>query len=108
VVAVSTNTGTADALNGDPTVDAGDYVAFCPIDGSPGQANRITRTTGGSHTVGVDPASIVPILTSLIRAAVLSINVRLQPTGAIAAFVTSISPASYGPLPGDVAHELPF
>jgi hypothetical protein len=108
LVAVSTNTGPG--LDGDPTVDAGDY-GVCTVGGSPGQASRmVAATPGGSHTVGVDPAQIIATLIPLIQAAVTSIgNLRLQPTGDVAAFVSSISPAGgYGPLPGDTTHTLPF
>jgi hypothetical protein len=110
VVAVSTDTGVAGALDGDPTVDAGDY-SVCTIGGSPGQATRITAATpGGSHTSGVDAASIIATLVSLISTAVHATgNLNLQPTGAIAGFVTSITPpGGYGPLPGDVEHVLQF
>lgn len=41
VVAVSTTTGFADALDGDPDADAGDYTS-CPPAGTEGQATRIT------------------------------------------------------------------
>jgi hypothetical protein len=109
LVAVSTDTGVAGALDGDPTAGSTDYGA-CPIGGSPGQATRMTAATpAGTHTVGINAATIVSTLVSLIKAAVQSIgNVHLQPTGAIGAFVTSINPGGYGPLPGDVAHDLPF
>ncbi|TCC01952.1 hypothetical protein [Kribbella soli] len=109
LVAVSTNTGTADALDGDPTQFATDY-GPCPVGGSAGQATRMTAATpGGTHTVGVDAAQIVNTLIPLINAAVHSIaDVHLQPTGSIAQFVTSITPPSYGPLPGNTPHTLPF
>src|SRR5262249_58947678 len=85
-----------------------DY-ADCTVGGTPGQATRITGATHGSHTTGVDETTIVDTLVSLISAAVQSINhLVLQPTGAIAPFVTSITPASYDSLPGDVDHTLPF
>jgi hypothetical protein len=108
VVAVSTDTGTTGALDGDPTLENFDY-GVCTIGGSPGQATRIAGATGGSHTTGVDAATIIATLTSLIAAAVQSINhLVLQPTGAIAPFVTSIAPPSYDSLAGDVDHTLPF
>ena len=48
-------------------------------------------------------------LADLIAAAVTSIgSVSLVPTGDTAQFVESITPASYGPLPGDVEHVLTF
>lgn len=108
VVAVSTDTGTPGALDGDPTAINFDY-GVCTIGGTPGQATRIAGATGGSHTTGVDPTTIVATLISLISAAVQSINhLVLQPTGAIAPFVTSITPPSYDSLAGDVDHVLPF
>jgi len=108
VVAISTDTGTVGALDGDPAAGSTDY-GVCTVGGTPGQATRITGATGGSHTTGVDAATIVATLVSLISAAVQSINhLVLQPTGAIAPFVTSIAPASYDSLPGDVDHTLPF
>jgi len=108
VVAVSTDTGTTGALDGDPTAENFDY-GVCTIGGSPGQATRIAGATGGSHTTGVDATTIVDTLISLISAAVQSINhLVLQPTGAIAPFVTSIAPPSYDSLAGDVDHTLPF
>jgi len=108
VVAISTDTGTAGALDGDPTAENFDY-GVCTIGGSPGQATRIAAATGGSHTTGVDATTIIDTLISLISAAVQSINhLVLQPTGAIAPFVTSITPPSYDSLAGDVDHTLPF
>jgi hypothetical protein len=109
LVAVSTDTGTAGALDGDPTAGSTDYGA-CTVGGSAGQATRMTAATpGGTHTAGINEGQIVTTLVDLIRAAVQSIGeVHLQPTGPIAQFVTSITPPSYGPLPGDVSHILPF
>jgi hypothetical protein len=109
VVAIGTDTGTAGALDGDPTAGSTDYGA-CPVGGTPGQATRITGATpGGSHTTGVDATAMIATLVSLISAAVQSINhLVLQPTGGIAPFVTSITPASYDSLPGDMDHTLPF
>jgi hypothetical protein len=109
VVAVSTDTGAAaDALDGDPTVGATDY-GLCPVGGAAGQATRIAAATGGSHTVGIDANSIVTTLGDLIASAVASTAlVQLVPTGDTAQFVESITPPSYGPLPGDVEHVLSF
>jgi len=109
VVAISTDTGTAGALDGDPTAGSTDY-GVCTVGGSPGQATRIAGATpGGSHTTGVDATTMIATLVSLISAAVQSVNhLVLQPTGAIAPFVTSITPASYDSLAGDVDHTLPF
>jgi hypothetical protein len=106
VIAVSTTTGFASALDDDPTIGAFDYPA---PGGTAGQATRITAATGGSHTTGVNPGSIVATLAGLIAAAVTAIgSVSLVSTGATAAFIESITPASYGPLPGDEEHVLSF
>lgn len=108
VVAVSTTTGVPDGLDGDPAVGSTDYGA-CPVGGTAGQASRITAATGGSHTSGVDVTAIVTTLSELIAAAVTSIaSLTLVPTGDIVEFVDSITPAGYGPLPGDTEHTLPF
>ena len=108
VVAISTDTGTPGALDGDPTAGSSDY-GVCTVGGSPGQATNIATATGGSYTTGVDATTIIDTLITLISAAVQSINhLVLQPTGAIAPFVTSITPPSYDSLAGDVDHTLPF
>jgi hypothetical protein len=111
VVAISTTTGTPGALDGVPTLGATDYTAACGAPGgAPLQATHITAATGGSHTTGVNAATIVATLTALIAAAVTSTgNVQLVPSAGIVGFVASISPAGgYGPLPGNVPHVLPF
>lgn len=108
VLAISTNTGVSGALDGDPTV-GNDYIPTCSVGGSPRQATRIADATDGKHLSGIDAKDIVETIIDLIESAVLDINqVTLEPTGAIAPFVESISPASYGPLPGDEEHVLPF
>ncbi|HSF97841.1 MAG TPA: hypothetical protein VLA55_04030 [Ornithinibacter sp.] len=109
VVAVSTTTGVADALDGDPDAGSSDYPT-CPAAGTAGQATRITAATDGEHRTGVDPAQIVTTLSELIAAAVQSTgNVHLEPTGDTAQFVESITPAGgYGPLAGDETHTLTF
>lgn len=108
VVAISTDTGVPDALNGDPVAGSTDY-GVCTVGGTPGQADHITAATGGSHTTGVNATSIIATLTSLISSAVLTIgHLELRPSGAITPFVTSITPPGYDSLPGDVEHTLPF
>lgn len=108
VVAVSTVTGPPLGLDDDPNADAGDYGACTPA-GSPGQAGRVTAATGGSHTSGIDVDTIATVLGDLIASAVASTaSVSLVPTGDSAAFVESITPPSYGPLPGDEQHVLQF
>jgi hypothetical protein len=109
VVAISTDTGVAGALDGDPTFDSQNY-GVCTVGGSPGQASRITAATpGGSHTAGVNATAMVATLVSLISSAVHTIgHLELHATGATAPFVTSITPSGYDSLPGDVEHTLPF
>jgi hypothetical protein len=111
VVAVSTNTSVPFfplGLDDDPTKDAGDY-GVCTVGGTSGQGTRITGATGGSLVNGVDATQVVAVLADLIAAAVTTTGeVHLQPTGAIAGFVTSITPPGYGPLAGDEPHALPF
>jgi hypothetical protein len=111
VIAISTDTGTLGALDGDPTLGATDYVSACgPPGGSPGQATRITTATGGTHVVGIDETTIVDTIIDLVSSAAQTINnLNLVPTGSAAPFVVSITPAGgYGPLSGTTEHELPF
>ena len=109
VLAISTNTGVPNALNDDPTISAGNYSPICTIGGSSGQATRIANATNGQEVSGIDADEIVDTIIDLIESAVLDINeVTLEPTGAVAPFVDSISPTSYGPLPGDEEQILPF
>lgn len=109
VVAISTVTGAPAALDDDPVATSADY-GVCTVGGAAGQASRITAATpGGSHTSGVDAATMIATLVSLISSAVHTIgHLELRPTGAIAPFVTSINPIGYDSLPGDVEHTLPF
>ncbi|WP_309134590.1 hypothetical protein [Cellulomonas sp.] len=108
VVAVSTMSGAPDALDGDPTLGSSDY-GTCAAGGTPGQATRITAATGGTHTSGIDTDTIATTLGDLVAAAVASTgSVSLVPTGDAAAFVESITPPAYGPLPGDEEHVLQF
>lgn len=97
-------------LDDNPTA-GGDYTAFCGAPGgTPGQGTRIANATGGQFVTGVTPATIVGIITNLITTAVNTIsNVSLVPTGSIAPYVVSISPAGgYGPLNTNVQHVLSF
>jgi hypothetical protein len=57
----------------------------------------------------VDATTIINTLIALISSAVQGIgHLVLQPAGAIAPFVTSVSPSSYDALAGDADHTLPF
>ena len=58
VIAISTTTGIAGALDGDPTAGAFDYALTCGIGGASGQATRIAAATGGVHLTGVAPNQI--------------------------------------------------
>jgi hypothetical protein len=109
VVAISTTTNDPAGLDGDPAATSTDYGACGTPGGSPGQATAIAAATGGSHTTGIDAGAIVATLIALIEAAVTATgNVHLEPSADIAEFVESITPPGYGPLPGDVEHQLPF
>lgn len=111
VVAIGTNSGVPDDLDGDPLSGEFDYSGSgCPPGGTSGQATRIAAATGGSYTSGLSAADVVAALVALIKTAITSIgNVRLVPVGGTAEFVASINPAGgYGPLPGDTEHVLTF
>lgn len=115
VLAVSVFDGSADpnGLNDDPT-DLGAsplnaaYGACGTPGGTPGQATRIATATGGIVVVGVDPSAVVSTIIAELKALLTIGNVHLHPVGAIAPFVTSITLASYGPLPGDKENVLKF
>jgi hypothetical protein len=103
VLAVSITSG--------PGLDAASSGGYpgCPGNGLPGQATAITSASGGSLTTGVNPpATAAAILAALVKAVQIQ-NVNLVPSGAIAPFVTSISPAGgYGPLDPTKPHALVF
>ncbi|HTW28941.1 MAG TPA: vWA domain-containing protein [Acetobacteraceae bacterium] len=114
VLALSLNDGSgyANGLNDDPTNLLGPlnaaYTACGAPGGTPGQATRIAAATGGIVVNSVDPTTIVSTIIAQLKALLTINNVHLQPVGAIAPFVTSIVPPSYGPLPGDQANTLTF
>ena len=114
VLAVSVFDGSVDpnGLNDDPTnlgqpLNAA-YGACGAPGGTPGQATRIAAATGGVVVTGVDPSAVVATIIAELKALLTIGNVHLQPVGAIAPFVTSIIPPSYGPLPGDQVNVLDF
>ena len=108
IVAISTDTGTAGALDGDPTA-GNDYAGDCVVGGASGQATRLAAATGGQHVSGINASEIVDTIIDLIETAVLTIGkLTLEPTAAVAPFVESITPASYDDLPGKETHVLPF
>lgn len=108
VLAISTNAITG--LDAVPTDPFNEYVGTCPIGGTAGQATRITSATGGTHSTGITPATIVTEIINLVTNAITKIgNLNLVPTGAIAPFVTSITPAGgYNDLPRNTSHLLNF
>ncbi len=114
VLAVSVFDGYADpnGLNDDPTDLGGSlnaaYGSCGAPGGTPGQATRIAAATGGVVVTGVDPSAVVATIIAELKALLTIGNVHLQPAGAIAPFVTSITPPGYGPLPGDRVNVLDF
>jgi hypothetical protein len=115
VLAVSVFDSSIDpqGLNDDPTNLGGAplnpaYTACGSPGGTPGQATRIAAATGGVVVTGVDPSAVVATIIAELKALLTIDDVHLQPVGAIAPFVTSITPPSYGPLPGDQTNVLKF
>jgi hypothetical protein len=111
-ISVTDSSTYPNGLNDDPTNLGGPlnpaYGACGAPGGTPGQATRITTATHGIVVAGIDPTTIVNNIITQLQNLLTINNVHLQPTGAIAPFVTSITPPSYGPLPGNVQHVLPF
>ena len=82
VLAISTDTGVVDGLDGDPTAGATDYT--CTVGGLAGQATRIAGATGGTAVAGIDAGKIVDTIIDLIESAVLKIDkLTLEPTAAM-------------------------
>ena len=114
VLAVSVFDGFTDpnGLNDDPTDLAGPlnaaYSACAGVGGTPGQATRIAGATSGIVVNSVNPSEVVATIIAELKALLTIGNVHLQPVGAIAQFVTSITPPGYGPLPGDQKNVLDF
>lgn len=97
VLAISTNTGfDPKGLNGTPVQDK--YP--CANVGTADQATRIAQATGGTVTLGVNPATINnTIITQVTAATNIFNNIKLVAAGGTAPFVTSITPAGgYGPV----------
>jgi len=103
VLAISVSSG--------PGLDAastGGYTG-CPSNGLTGQATAITSATGGSLATGINPSAVAATILAALINAVQIHNVNLVPSGAIAPFVTSITPAGgYGPLDPTQPHTLTF
>jgi hypothetical protein len=93
VLAVGTTTGVADSLNGDPTVDAGDYLKPCGvIGGAPGQADRIAAATGGLSVQDIDADGIVAAILALVAEATNTIDVNLVVSDNLADRVNVVTP----------------
>ena len=106
VLGISVNTGPGSTgLDGPST---GGY-AGCPSNGLSNQATDITTASGGSLSNNINPGAVATtILNALIKAVQIQ-NVHLVPSGAIASFVTSITPAGgFGPLDPTKPHTLTF
>jgi hypothetical protein len=99
-------------LDDDPTnLQSALNAAYTPCGtpgGTTGQATRIAAATDGIVVASVDPSTIVNTIIAQLKALLTIKNVHLQPDAAIAPFVTSITPASYGPLPADQDNFLTF
>ena len=114
VLAVSVFDGVTDpqGLNDDPGNLGGSlnsaYSSCGGPGGSPGQATRIAAATSGIVVNSVDPSAVVATIIAELKALLTIGNIHLEPVGAIAPFVTSITPPSYGPLPGDKQNVLEF
>lgn len=108
VMAISTATGPG--MDAAPAPLSSDYNPFCGAPGgAAGQATRIANSNGGQHIVGINSATIVSTIITLVQTAINTINsVTLVPTGCVAGYVTSITPPSYGPLNGQRDHTLTF
>jgi hypothetical protein len=108
VLAISTATP---GLDDNPVPISTDYTGTCGAPGgAAGQGTRLATATGGAFVTGINPATIVTTIISLVTAAVSGINnVKLVPSATIAPFIVSITPAGgFGPLSGDVEHVLKF
>ena len=92
VIALSTDTGVAGALDGDPTAFSGDYAGTCAIGGSAGQATRIADATGGVHLTGVAPGDIAAAILEGLGA--LSVEVLPQATCDDPSVTVAWNPAS--------------
>jgi hypothetical protein len=106
VLAISVNTGPGSTGLDGPSTDG---YPGCPSNNLPGQATDITTATSGSLATNIDPSAVAAtILNALIKAIQIK-NVNLVPSGAIAPFVTSISPAGgFGPLDPTKTNTLTF
>lgn len=64
VLAVSTPTGYAAALDDDPTSSVYSYGSYCAVGGTAGQATRIAGATGGQHLVAATSEEVSDMISS--------------------------------------------
>lgn len=96
VLAISTKTFYG--LDFDPNLYASNY-GSCTPSGSSGQGTRIATQTGGNYFSNISASALVTTIISSITTSLSTItSLQLVPKGAIVPFVSSISPASYGPI----------
>lgn len=89
-------------------VSSGGYPG-CPSNGLGNQATDITTASGGSLTTGVNPSAVATAILNALITAISIQNVNLVPSGAIAPFVSSITPAGgFGPLDPTKPNTLKF
>lgn len=101
------------SVTGGPGLDAAssDSYSTCPGTTASGQASFIVNNAypGGSISVGINPSNVAAAIIAALVKAIQIQNVSLVPSGAIAQFVSSISPAGgYGPLDPTKPHTLTF
>ncbi|HEY8019610.1 MAG TPA: hypothetical protein VIH93_00825 [Thermoanaerobaculia bacterium] len=98
------------SITSGPGLDAASFGAYpgCPSTGPAGQATAITTATHGSLTSGVNPGAVATAILNALLQAIQIHSVSLVPIGAIAPFVTSITPASQGPFDPTKPHTVPF
>ena len=83
--------------------------AGCPSNGLANQASDITTATGGSLSIVINASAVANAILNALITAISIHNVSLVPSGAIASFVSSITPAGgYGPLDPTKPHILKF
>jgi hypothetical protein len=102
VIAISTPFSqlVPDALDNDPLGPGGifaeDYISLgCPQNGTAGQATRIANATSGISTFVTEPQAITDAILDAIESILTEVTITLQPTGDIAAFVTSVDPPEF-------------
>jgi len=96
-------------LDQDPQPYSEQYVGYCEIGGSEGQATRIAQATGGRHVDGISSDVIVMTIRGIVSDQIADIGrLSLGPHGAMAGNVAEIRPPSHGPLDGTQATDVSF